>query len=369
MRLIHRRKRKLSLQTHVGRVVVETDYGQDKQSGQWLSPQQEVWGLKPHQKLTPFLQNRLSFTVTATGSYEEAAALCTKWGCAMDDSTLHALVQRVGAKAEQQIQDRLQHPPSELEPHRKASKLAVLSLDGWMARFRGPGWGKRKTQKSRVDWHEIKTGVCYTVEQLARNENGRGVLADKSIVSWQGRPEELGRRLNWEAGRRGLARAHDILVLSDGANWIWNLKEDRWKGAYELLDFYHVSQHLWHLGDALYGEGQSKEWGERRLHQLRHGQERKVLKEVALLEELPGEKGKIIVEEKGYFERQKRRLNYQSAAAQGWPIGSGAVESACRQKQCRFKRSGQFWTHQGFRTLCALDEARRNGHWDQLWNS
>ena len=60
-------------------------------------------------------------------------------------------------------------------------------------------------------------------------------------------------------------------------------------------------------------------------------------------------------------------MNYQAVAQRGWPIGSGAVESACRQKQCRFKRPSQFWTTKGLRNLCALDEARRNHHWVDLW--
>lgn len=364
---MHRRKRRLALRTQVGEVVVKTDYGQDKPTGQWLCPQQEIWGLQPHQKMTPQLADKLVFTVTATGSYEEAAALSAKWGCVVDDSTLHQLVQRVGARAEEQIQQRLKQPASELEPQRQPSELAVLLMDGWMARFRGPGWAKRRTSKPRVEWHEIKTGVFYCLEQAARAENGRGVLTDKTIVNWQGQPDELGRRLHWEALRRGLARARQSLVLSDGAGWIWNLKADRWKGAHELLDFYHASQHLWRLGDGLHGEGKSADWAEVRRHQMRHGKEQKLLKEIAGLKRRGGEAGKIIREEQSYFERQQGRMGYQAAAKRGWPIGSGAVESACRQKQCRFKRPGQFWTEQGFRHLCALDEARRNGHWTELW--
>lgn len=368
-RLIHRRKRKLALRTQAGEVELKTDYGQDKETGKWLCPQQEIWGLGPHQKITPLLADKLAFTVTATGSYEEAATLSAKWGCPVDDSTLHGLVQRAGARAEEQIQQRLKEPPQELEPQRQPSKLAVLLMDGWMARFRGLGWGKNKTQKPRVEWHEIKTGVFYCLEQAARTGKGRGLLTDKASVNWQGQPDELGRRLNWEALRRGLARAQDTLVLSDGAAWIWNVKADRWKGAHELLDFYHASQHLWRVGDALKGEGQSAPWVETRLHWMRHGKEKKMLAEVARLKGCHGEAAKILREEQGYFERQKGRMNYQAAAEQGWPIGSGAVESACRQKQCRFKRAGQFWTERGFRHLCALDEARRNAHWSKIWAS
>jgi hypothetical protein len=125
-------------------------------------------------------------------------------------------------------------------------------LDGFQVRFRGPGWGKKKTQETRVEWHEEKTGVFYVQEQAVRQE--RGQLLEKVVVSWQGEPMELGRRLHWEALRGGLARAHEVLTVADGASWIWNVVRDRWAGAHQLLDFYHASQHLWALAQALHGQ-------------------------------------------------------------------------------------------------------------------
>ena len=136
-----------------------------------------------------------------------------------------------------------------------------------------------------------------------------------------------------------------------------------------LLDFYHGSQHLWALGQTLHGEAHPAltQWVEPRLHRLRHGDESKVLGEIRRLKKRRGEAGRQQAREQNYFANHAGRMNYRSIARRGWPIGSGAVESACRQKQCRFKRSGQFWTSAGLRHLCALDEARRNHHWDQLW--
>jgi transposase len=61
---------------------------------------------------------------------------------------------------------------------------------------------------------------------------------------------EFGRRLHWEALRGGLGRAQAKLVVADGAPWIWNVAQDSWAGASEVLDFYHASQHLWDLGRA-----------------------------------------------------------------------------------------------------------------------
>jgi hypothetical protein len=100
---VRRQKRKLTLESSVGAVEVLTDYGQVFGGGEWVCPQRQVWAIGPHQKMTPALEDKLCFTVTLTDSYESAAQVAGKWGCRVDDSKLHALAQRVGAKAEEQV--------------------------------------------------------------------------------------------------------------------------------------------------------------------------------------------------------------------------------------------------------------------------
>jgi uncharacterized protein YlxP (DUF503 family) len=369
--LRQRKRRKLTLRSELGSVSLRVDYGLDRRTGQWLSPAPRAWGLRPHQKFTPGFAAKLCFTVTATGCYEEAAQVVGQWAGSMDDSTLHRLVQRMGEQAEEQRQERATHSPAERQPKRADSDLAVLMVDGWQVRHRGAGWGRKRTVKPRVEWHEMKTGVFYLQEQAAQTEGGRGLIEDKVVVSVVGEPLELGQRLHWEALRGGLGRARQQLFLGDGAAWIWNLKQDRWAKAMGLLDFFHASQHLWEVGRAVVGEEASGllPWVEERLHQLRHGHEKKMLSAMAGLKKKRGAAGKVLAREQNYFASHAARMNYQDIARRGWPIGSGAVESACRQKQCRFKRPGQFWTPKGLRNLIALDEARRNHHWDQLWTS
>lgn len=343
--------------------------GQDGKKGPWGCPIKQKWGLTAHQQMSPALEANLALTATLAGSYEDASQLTAQWGCPVDDSVIHSLVQRLGQKAEAQTQVRLKQKPVEREPQRADACLAVLMSDGWMARFRGPGFGCKKTKQDRVEWHEIKTGVFYRHEQMAHTESGRGIISEKVMVRWQGEPLEFGRRLGWEAWCGGLGRAQQTLALADGGKWIWNLVQDRWSFAIQLLDFYHGSEHLWSLGRAYHrgDEAAAKAWVEPRLHQLRHGQEKAVLAEIAALKVPRGEAGQVVRQEKKYFAGQSGRMNYKAIADRGWPIGSGAVESACRQSQCRFKRPGQFWTQLGFRHLSALDEARRNHHWDELW--
>ena len=361
----------MSLRTVVGVVKVVVWQGKDPTNKHWGCPIRERWGLRPHQQMSPALEEKLAFTATLAGSYDATAQVAAKWSCPMDDSVIHALVQRVGSRAQAQTQQRLKELPRESDARRGASELALLMLDGWFARFRGPGWGKQRTKKERVEWHEVKNGVFYLHEQAARSEGGRGLIAEKVVVRSLSQPMELGQRLHWEALRGGLGRAKDKLVLGDGIAWIWKLKANRWPDARELLDFWHGGQHLWELGRACNGmdEPKATPWVEERLHQLRHGQEQSVLKEIKTLEGSGSQTGKIIRRERKYFARQAQRMNYKAIADRGWPIGSGPVESSCRQDQCRFKRPGQFWTQTGFRNLSALDEARRNDHWDELWST
>ena len=368
--LAQRKRRPLTLHSELGEIPLTVDYGLDRATGQWGCPARRAWGLEPHQQMTPAWAEKLAFTVTATGSYEEAAAVASRWGRSIDDSTLHARVQRLGARAQAQAQARYATLPPERQPQRAPTELGVVLVDGCQVRERGPGWGKKKTKKDRVAWHELKLGVFYRHEQSAQTASGRGLLADKVVVSWMGEPLELGRRLHWEAQREGLGRARALLYLGDGAPWVWGVKADRFASAHELLDFFHGGQHLWEVGRVLRGEAQPGlgQWVEPRLHQLRHGREVAVLGEIARLKKRRGVAGKTLAREQHYFAEHAGRMNYQAVARRGWPIGSGAVESACRQKQCRFKRPGQFWTRRGLRHLAALDEARRNHHWDPLWH-
>lgn len=81
-----------------------------------IAPCASIGGLAPAQDTSPALEDKVLFTVTATGTYEQAAAVASKWGSPMDDSTVHALVQRLGAVAEAQTQARLKTVPAEIAP-------------------------------------------------------------------------------------------------------------------------------------------------------------------------------------------------------------------------------------------------------------
>ena len=369
----------------MGDVVIKAPYGRDPQTDQWLSAVRPLWGLEPHQKMSPALEDKVCYTATMTLSYEQAAAVATKWGTPLDDATIHHHVQRAGKRAEALSGERVERA---LSPQTRGEVIAeakadtadgecslVLMLDGWMIRERGEDWGLKplQTKGHRVAWHEVKSAIVFRADHRVQTQSCRPLLLEKFYVSWRGDPEELGRRLYAEALRRGLNQARQVYVVADGAVWIWNIVADRFGEATGVLDFYHASQHLWAVAHELFGEGsaEARAWIEPLLHQLKHGGEAGVLERLedllTLCADLDEDKRKPVQREVNYFQNHREHLHFQRVEAAGCPMGSGAMESTCSQFQDRFKRTGQFWTLPGENHLMALELARRNEDWDDIW--
>ncbi len=218
--------------------------------------------------------------------------------------------------------------------------------------------------------------MIYRLEQRAQKHSGRGLLIQKYVVACppDTEPIDFGAQVQAEARRRGLGRARKVYVVIDGAAWLWNVVEDRFRNAICLLDFHHASQHLWAIAHLLHGEGslEARAWVEPLLHKLRHGKEQKVLHTLAALlqasAELDPQIRASLQTSVAYFHTHREHLQYQKVHRQGGPIGSGSVESFNSQLQNRFKRTGQFWIRPGLTNLLRLEVMLRNQDYDLLWN-
>lgn len=370
-----RKRRSLTLRTELGLVKLTIDYGQEPATQKWYCPQQRAWGLLPHQKITPGLAEKLCFTAVATTSYEQAAAVAARWGVPVDDSLIHQQVQRAGERADQQAQTRVMASAGPAPDVPVPAGALVIMMDGWMLRHRGGAWGLKPAEVAgeRVAWQECKSAVIYHLAQAAQTAGERGLLVEKFVVAQVGEPFEFGRRVQAEARRRGLGQAPRVYVVADGGVWIWNIVTDRFAAATGVLDFYHASQHLWAVAHSLHPENAAgaQAWVEPLLHQLRHGGETGVLQTLQGLPDWCARREQplppMVATEIKYFENHRDHIHYAARAAEGCPVGSGAMESLCGQLQGRFKRGGQFWTQPGRRRLMALEVARRNHDWNEVW--
>jgi hypothetical protein len=375
------------VQTLFGEIVLPALYGRDRESGMMVMPLRESLSLQGHRPMSPSLEDRLCHLALTATSYERAAEVARRFGIDTDDSQIQRLVQRVGERAQLKDCQRVDSAFTASGRKRLAGRAErdfgndefslALMLDGTMLRLRGPDWGLKPASLpgGRVAWHELKAGLVVRIPEKRLEMPEKSVRRDlaKYYVASGGGPEEIGRALYAEALRRGLLKAKRVYVIADGAVWIWRLAEKYFPEAEGELDFYHAAEHLWALARDLFGdEEEAHEWVASLLKRLKScgGTELlsllKELLEVAE-DEWPEEECQVLQRETAYFQNHASRLDYPQAKQQGFPLGSGAMESACSQFQGRFKRPGQFWSRSGEGNLLALELARRNGDWDELW--
>jgi len=228
--------------------------------------------------------------------------------------------------------------------------------------------GKVDGQPART--REVKLGCIFT--QTSTDSEGRPVRDEDSTsyVAAIETAQAFGLRLYTEAWRRGWSRAQKKVVIGDGAIWIWNLADQHFPSAVQIVDLYHARQHLWDLSAKLFPNDSKglKRWIARCLDRLQQG---KIEALVKILRDSPSatdELGKTIDNEAEYFERNAERMRYPAFRAQGLFVGSGVVEAGCKVViGARLKCSGMFWTVRGANSIIALRCCRISRRFEDYW--
>jgi len=251
----------------------------------------------------------------------------------------------------------------------------VIELDAWNIRERNDrDWGQAEALRQKGQepewWHWVYGGTCFRLSQRVQTAGGRSLILSRGTVMTRGGIDALKSQLWAEAMRHGLGQAQLVLIIADGAVWIWNLVADRFAGARQRLDPWHALEHLWVVAHALHpgDDAAAAAWIKPLKEQLLESQAVEIIEELdRLLHKLRGPKRAVVQAERNYLENNRDRLDYQGAKERGEPLGSGAMESTCRQYQVRFHRSGQFWTRTGDEALMCLETFWRNARWSLLF--
>jgi hypothetical protein len=368
-----KRFRQIRLVTFFGTVVLRCREGVDN-AGHWRCPALAYLGIRPHQRYSPDLERRMAVLAAEMGSYEKAAGVAdaVAW-FSVSDGAIHSTLMRLDAKAGAA-------PPKEACAGAAGPQdTLIVMADGWNARHRGKNWGRNKKNRKlpeRIHWHEIRSGVIFKLSALLAVSGKRKAIMDKHIVAVPAdtSSHDFGVLLHREAVRMGLPQAKAVFFVMDGGVWLWHIYTDRFeKCSKAMLDFYHLSQHLHTLATALYGAGSERAaaWCGKLLHDLKHKSPKSLFKTLDQLLKAPPSDDpavrKTIREQNAYFRSHADHMDYATHAAQGVPIGSGSVESLCSQFQNRLKRTGQFWTKNGFAALLRIIVRHWNGELDSLW--
>src|SRR5216684_1605339 len=330
-----------SFECKFGTITIGRNRGYCKRCRKWRFPADTVLGLEETAGYSPRVQEMAALLASKMPVSEASAVLEHLTGVKLPRATLDREARRQGERARRLrgqadqeargVGPKAVQPELVLEPYQM-----IIQLDAWNIRERDD-WGRttglRQGGKEPERWHWVYTGTCFRLDQRGKTAGGRPVISERGFVATREGIDALREQLHAEALRRGLGQAAGALVIGDGAVWIWRLADDRFKDARQRLDYYHAVQQL-----------------------------------EEILAELPaGPSAEAVQKEVHYFHEHQDRMDYRAGWRRGEPIGSGAIESTCRQAQCRFKRPGQYWSQQGDESLLCLETFWRNGRWHLLF--
>jgi Uncharacterised protein family (UPF0236) len=231
--------------------------------------------------------------------------------------------------------------------------------------------GRRgKSATGEAHTREAKLGCVFT--QTAVDKKGRPVR-DEAATTYVGAIEaaaEFGWRIYGEAERRGLRRAAQVIVIGDGAPWVWGIAAEHFPGAIEIVDLYHAREHLADLSKLVYGvaSAKAKQWTTARLVQLDEGDVESLLLSLRRLRPTAAQTKEAVRQTIGYFEGNRQRMRYAQFRRQELFVGSGVIEAGCKTiVGRRLKQSGMRWSLRGANAIIALRCAQLSGRWEEFW--
>lgn len=238
-----------------------------------------------------------------------------------------------------------------------AAKL-VVSADGAMVPLVGG------------EWAEVKTVVVSELGEM-RLVDGKQVVQTHthSYFSRLSDAETFQRQSLGELTRRRVETAEQVAAVNDGAEWIQGFLDYHCPKAIRILDFAHAAERICQIGDVVLGEGSAENasWRTEQLHQLKHKGAADLLPK---LRSFAAEHVAVPVvsENLAYLEKRLELMQYPSFQAEGWPIGSGVVESGNKLVvEARLKGAGKHWARASVNAMLSLRNAVCNDRWAEAW--
>ena len=354
------------------------------------APDDTVWGVD-ERRTTSGVQREISYLCGRLTFEEAAESLCRHVPLGMSARQALTLMRPVGealARAEDRqvkcLQAEAQQARSRPREQRKTKQIERLyiEVDGVLARMRRGSVPMEREERQRKGdvYREIKAGAVFRAERGSqRSELVPGVYVD---TPEPGSLRYVARRtakggFDWLlyqlAEQGGLAHAQQVVVIGDGAPWIWNLAAEHFPGAVQIVDLYHAKEHVWEVAHAVFGTGsaEASAWATHACSLLEQGQTDALVAAIAALPPIPPEPGQArSIPERAvdYFTIHAERMRYPVFRAQGMQLGSGIAEAACKTiVSTRAKRSGMRWTPEGIDALLPVRTSVLNGAYDSLW--
>lgn len=244
------------------------------------------------------------------------------------------------------------------EVHYDHDQRKGVSLDGGMVNIRGEGW------------RELKVGAVFDIalkqERNPQTEEWEAMSHGEAIAY----TAVLGSKEAFTPALWALAVQHDVptakerAVVGDGALWVWSVAEDVCPDGRQIVDWFHAVQHLANAATALYPDDKDAKTRAQWLRTYKdHLYMGRVHKIIAALHQRRRADFAL------YFERHQRRMQYLEFREEGFPIGSGTVESGVKQFKQRLTGTGMRWNPRNADHMLTIRAAALSNSFDALWRA
>jgi hypothetical protein len=250
---------------------------------------------------------------------------------------------------------------------------ANLSTDGTMILIRGEGWKEIKLAAvSEVQVAPLGHQAPAQGQSNRREQDPQVRLSRHSYQAGLWEADTMAQHQYAEGLRRGIDHCQRLSSVNDGSPWIERITTTNFPEAVQILDWTHASQHVWIVANEVCGDQspQAKQWAEAQLDRLWQG---KVAETVRLLDSLDLEQERwpaLVRQAPDYFRARQTQMRYDLFRAQGYPIGSGTVESGAKTViHHRMRRPGPGWKRDNAQAMSAALGELHSGRFDRAWQA
>ncbi len=363
-------RRTKSFESALGPLELDRAYYHCAGCGNGFYPRDRQLGLEKF-SLSPAV-TRMVASAAALVSFQEGSQLLEELaGVSVEAKQVERAAEALGVEiASAEKQDREPISAGTL-PH-----TLYLGIDGTGVPMR-PSELKGRTGKQpdgSAKTREVKLCTVWSAE--SRDPQNRPVRDEGSVtytaaiesaatLDTNPIPSDFTQRVLREATRRRFTQAQRQVVIGDGAPWIWKITHELFPRATQIVDKFHVKEHLSQLAKLLYSDpDRAKRWAEHRHEELDSGRFADLLRAVRRHADVLEDARKCFQ----YLHRNRERMRYPQFEAAGLCTGSGVVEAACKGVVgTRLKRSGMRWTVRGANAIIALRCSKLSGTFQDFW--
>jgi hypothetical protein len=302
-------------------------------------------------------------------SYQRAEEVLKRNGMMVNDTTTREVANYVGGyvfkrdcrQAEETI---AKYNRCEIPFTREREGILYIETDG-------AALNTRQKDESESTWRESKLGEVFSSDDIRwwtdKHGKPQHTLTRKEYVSYIGSADEFKKHLLTCAIRNGYGSYKETVMLSDGATWIRNMKEEYFPDAQQILDFFHLCENVNDYAKSIFNmdESRYRPWADEVCAALKAGKYKDVLRELGK----PGSKNNNSNSPAnlyGYIENNSGNIDYPTYIEKGYFIGSGAIESGNKiVLQQRLKQAGMRWNVSSAQPLLTLKAKCESNLWEK----